>query len=105
MLGNHQQLLKGPQLYDDLTRVPLIMRWPGKILPGAIFKELVQWVDLAVHWVQSFDDVFMNTAGDVTLLPKILDAASRYSKQEAITEDMQALENKSGLSSLFGLGV
>ena len=47
----------------------------------------------------------MNTAGDVTLLPKILDAASRYSKQEAITEDMQALENKSGLSSLFGLRV
>jgi len=34
--------------------------------------------DLAVHWVQSFDDVFMNTAGDVTLLLKILDAASRY---------------------------
>jgi arylsulfatase A-like enzyme len=46
MLGNHQQLLKGPQLYDDLTRVPLIARWPGQITAGAEIEELVQWVDL-----------------------------------------------------------
>ncbi len=46
MLGNHRQLLKGPQLYDDLTRVPLIARWPGYITPGTVVEELVQWVDL-----------------------------------------------------------
>lgn len=46
MLGNHQQLLKGPQLYDDLTRVPLILRWPQKIAPCTQISELVQWVDL-----------------------------------------------------------
>ena len=46
MLGNHQQLLKGPQLYDDLTRVPLIARWPREIAPGAEVSELVQWIDL-----------------------------------------------------------
>jgi len=46
MLGNHQQLLKGPQLYEDLTRVPLIARWPGNILPGITVNELVQWIDL-----------------------------------------------------------
>ena len=34
LLGNHQQLLKGPQLYDDLVRVPLIARWPERIPPG-----------------------------------------------------------------------
>ncbi len=46
MLGNHQQLLKGPQLYDDLTRVPLIMRWPNVIGAENKVSELVQWVDL-----------------------------------------------------------
>jgi aryl-alcohol dehydrogenase-like predicted oxidoreductase len=35
-------------------------------------------IDLAVHWVLSRPGIFLNTAGDITLLPKILDAASRY---------------------------
>ncbi|MFK8084015.1 MAG: sulfatase-like hydrolase/transferase [Granulosicoccus sp.] len=42
MLGNHQQLLKGPQLYDDLTHVPLIMRWPAKVAAGQSIDERVQ---------------------------------------------------------------
>ncbi len=46
MLGNHQQLLKGPQLYDDLTHVPLIARWPKYVTPGQSIDELVQWIDL-----------------------------------------------------------
>ncbi len=62
-------------------------------------------IDRAVHWVQSFDSVFMNTAGDVTLLPKILDAASRYSTQPPTELQMQALQTESTMSSLFGLGM
>jgi arylsulfatase A-like enzyme len=46
MLGNHQQLLKGPQLYDDLCRVPLIARWPEKIAAATSFAHPVQWIDL-----------------------------------------------------------
>jgi arylsulfatase A-like enzyme len=46
MVGNHQQLLKGPQLYDDLARVPLILSWSDKIAPGSKVTELVQWIDL-----------------------------------------------------------
>jgi len=53
MLGNHQQLLKGPQLYDDLTRVPLIARWPGQIKPGTEIDELVQWIDLPATFLDS----------------------------------------------------
>ena len=53
MLGNHQQLLKGPQLYDDLTRVPLIARWPGRVLPGTNIEELVQWVDLPATFLDA----------------------------------------------------
>jgi aryl-alcohol dehydrogenase-like predicted oxidoreductase len=35
-------------------------------------------IDLAVHWVLGQPRVFLNTAGDVSLLPKVLDAASRF---------------------------
>ncbi len=62
-------------------------------------------IDRAVHWVQSFDNVFMNTVGDVTLLPKVLDAASRYTSQVPTDKDMDALQSESRQSSLFGLGV
>ncbi len=35
-------------------------------------------IDLAVHWVLSRPGVFLNTVGDTTLLPKVLDAADRW---------------------------
>lgn len=53
MLGNHRQLLKGPQLYDDLTRVPLIARWPGHIVPGTDVTSLVQWIDLPATFLDA----------------------------------------------------
>ena len=53
LLGNHQQLLKGPQLYDDLVRVPLIARWPERIPPGTDIDELVQWVDLSATFLDA----------------------------------------------------
>jgi predicted aldo/keto reductase-like oxidoreductase len=35
-------------------------------------------IDLAVHWVLGRPGIFLNTAADLTLLPKILDAAERF---------------------------
>ena len=69
MLGNHQQLLKGPQLYDDLTRVPLILRWPGQIDAGQKIDELVQWVDLPATLLDAADcDAGRGVQGE-SLLP------------------------------------
>ena len=49
-------------------------------------------VDRAVHWVLGRPDVFLNTAGDITLLPKVLDAAERFQSRpsDAELEDMVA---------------
>lgn len=47
MLGDHAMMLKGPMMYDPVTRVPLIMRWPGEIPGGIRRDELVQWIDLS----------------------------------------------------------
>ena len=35
-------------------------------------------VDANVHWVLSQPDIFLNTVGDIHVLPKVLDAANRF---------------------------
>lgn len=38
-------------------------------------------IDKAVHWVLGNEDVFLNTVGDIHLLPKVLDAAARFEER------------------------
>jgi aryl-alcohol dehydrogenase-like predicted oxidoreductase len=59
-------------------------------------------IDRAVHWVLGRSDVFLNTVGDVELLPKVLDAASRFSKRPP-DEEMNEMMKKNKISSLFGI--
>ena len=61
-------------------------------------------IDRAVHWVQAFAGVFLNTVGDVELLPKVLSAAARYNKAPIPDADMTSLEQNTTMTSLFGLG-
>jgi len=60
-------------------------------------------IDKAVHWVLGNQDVFLNTAGDVGLLPKVLDAAARFQRRPA-PEEMDEMMKKKKMSSLFGIG-
>jgi len=57
-------------------------------------------IDLAVRYVLGRPGVFLNTAGDMTLLPRILDAASRSGAAPA-EADMAALAARRGLAPLF----
>jgi hypothetical protein len=45
-------------------------------------------------------DVFLITAGDVDLLPRVLDAATRFERAPA-EADMEALTARAGLEPLF----
>jgi hypothetical protein len=47
-------------------------------------------IDLAIHWALSHPGVFINTVGDVHVLPMVLDAASRYKKAPS-DDQMQKL--------------
>jgi hypothetical protein len=60
-------------------------------------------IDRAVHWVLGHPDIFLNTVGDVTLLPKVLDAASRFQKRPT-PEEMDEMIRMNKMSSLFGIG-
>jgi aryl-alcohol dehydrogenase-like predicted oxidoreductase len=57
-------------------------------------------IDLAVHWVLGHPGIFLNTASDVTLLPKILDAAGRL-RERPSEEQMQSLAERTGMAPLF----
>lgn len=47
MLGDHGIYLKGPYFYDCLTRVPLMIRWPGHFKAGMKVDSLVELLDIA----------------------------------------------------------
>lgn len=52
-------------------------------------------IELATHWALGRPGIFINTAGDIHLLPKILEAASRFEKapsDEKMRELMKASE-------------
>ncbi|MBA7624181.1 hypothetical protein ES703_31588 [subsurface metagenome] len=57
-------------------------------------------IDRAVHWVLNREDIFLNTSSDIHLLPKILDAASRF-KIGPPEEEMQAKATQLGMEPIF----
>lgn len=57
-------------------------------------------IDRAVHWVLGRPGVFLNTAGDLTLLPKVFDAASRFTSRPP-DRDMRDLVAKREMTPLF----
>ncbi len=59
-------------------------------------------IDRAVHWLLGIPGVFLNTVGDLTLLPKVLDAASRFERRPT-DEAMASMVESKRLTSLFGL--
>ena len=57
-------------------------------------------IDLAVWWAMGRREVFLNSVGDVDLLPLVLDAASRFHEAPAESA-MQALLSRSHTEPLF----
>ena len=57
-------------------------------------------IDKAIHWVLGNEDVFLNTVGDIDLLPKVLDAAQRFTEGTADTV-MQTMVAEWQMEPLF----
>jgi len=57
-------------------------------------------IDLAVHWIFGNPQVFLNTAGDIHILPRILDAAQRFETRPS-DQQMQDLVERLKMEPLF----
>jgi len=87
------------QTIKSITLAP----WDGREQTAATWYEPLREqedIDLAVHWVLGRPGVFLNTVGDVALLPKVLDAASRYASRPS-DETMDDLAARRHLVPLF----
>ncbi len=62
-----------------------------------------QDIDLVVHWALQRPGIFLNTVGDIHVLPKVLDAANRFQPgvPSPTDEQMQALVERLGMIPLF----
>ena len=87
------------QTIKAVTRAP----WGDKTQTRATWYEPLEEqadIDTAVHWVLGRDGFFLNTVGDIHLLPKVLDAASRFDTRPTDAQ-MQAVVEKQQMSPLF----
>jgi aryl-alcohol dehydrogenase-like predicted oxidoreductase len=58
----------------------------------------------AVHWVLARPGIFLNSVGDVGLLPAVLRAAEEVGAAPAASDEVMAgLSRRAGLASIFGL--
>jgi predicted aldo/keto reductase-like oxidoreductase len=57
-------------------------------------------VDQSVHWILGRPGIFLNTAGDIHVLPRVLDAASRFQAAPS-DEEMKELVAKQAITPLF----
>ncbi len=57
-------------------------------------------IDLAVHWVLGHAGLFLNTAGDVHIFPRIVSAANSFTSAPT-EEEMQAQVERLGMKTLF----
>ena len=51
-------------------------------------------IDVAVDWVLGRPGIFLNTVGDITVLPKVLDAASRFTNGASDQAIAQVVERR-----------
>lgn len=57
-------------------------------------------IDLTIHWVLGHEGLFINSVGDVHLLPKVLDAANRFVEQPS-DQAMKDMVERLGMRNLF----
>ena len=78
-------------------------RWDGRAATAATWYEPLREqadIDLAAHWVLGRPEAFLLTAGDVELLPRVLDAAERFERRPS-DEEMAELARRRDLAPLF----
>ena len=99
LVAECQQRNIAVQTIKAITRAPWDGGEPTRATWYAPLEEQAD-IDRAVHWVLGRPGIFLNSAGDIHVLPRILDAASRF---EAVPNDdeMRELVANQGMATIF----
>lgn len=86
------------QTIKSIARMP----WPGERTRTCWYKPFEEQEDIntAVSWALGHPDVFLNTVGDVNVLPLVLEAASKV-RERPTEEQMSRLAERSGMELIF----
>jgi aryl-alcohol dehydrogenase-like predicted oxidoreductase len=79
------------QTIKSIARRP----WSGRTATRTTWYEPMEDqadIDRAVHWVLSRPGIFLNTVGDIHVLPKVLDAANRFEAAPSDAEMSRQIE-------------
>jgi aryl-alcohol dehydrogenase-like predicted oxidoreductase len=78
-------------------------RWEGRPATATTWYEPLREqadIDLAVHWALGRAEAFLISAGDVELLPQVLDAAERFERRPS-DEEMREVARRREVTPLF----
>lgn len=87
------------QTIKSLTR----RRWEGERTRATWYEPLEEQadIDLAVHWILGQPGIFLNSTGDIHVLPKLLDAANRFTGTGPGEAEMEALVARRDMKPMF----
>lgn len=80
-LGSHRLEDKGPAMYEEITHVPFIAKWPGKAPANAVSTELVSHIDLSGSLMDFFGFEVPKTLEGGSMLPLLKDPKASVRKE------------------------
>ncbi|MEI8241685.1 MAG: sulfatase-like hydrolase/transferase [bacterium] len=80
MALSHRLHIKGPAMYDEITRVPFIVRWPGHAPAGAVSPHPVSHISLTPTVLEFFGLPLPDTLEGSSILPAVRDPTRRLAE-------------------------
>jgi len=81
MFGGHRIHGQGPCVYDEIARVPLIVRWPNEVPKDSVSNGPVSHVDLVPTFLEYFGAAAPNLLQGRSLLPQLRKPEQRVNEQ------------------------
>ncbi len=76
-LDSHSLAGKGPAMYDEITRVPLLVRWPGVIPEGTTCPHPASHIDLVPTILDAFGFAIPRILEGKSMMPALRDPGQR----------------------------
>jgi uncharacterized sulfatase len=81
MLESHSLSNKGPFMYDEVTRIPLIVRWPGQVAEGSLYAHPASHIDLVPTIMDAMELPLPHWRDGASLLEALRDPGVRVNER------------------------